>query len=36
MPCSPTQAEGAGGHCEGLAPIVVWTAAFDWLDSKRA
>jgi hypothetical protein len=31
-----TQAEGAGGHCEGMAPIVFWTAAFDWLDSKRA
>lgn len=30
-----TQAEGAGGHCEGMAPIVFWTAAFDWLDSKR-
>jgi len=27
-----TQAEGAGGHCEGMAPIVFWTAAFDWLD----
>jgi hypothetical protein len=31
-----TQAEGAGGHCEDMAPIVFWTAAFDWLDSKRA
>jgi len=28
-----TQAEGAAGHCEGMAPIVFWTAAFDWLDS---
>ena len=26
-----TQAEGAEGHCEGMAPIVFWTAAFDWL-----
>ena len=31
-----TQAEGAEGHCEGMAPIVFWTAAFDWLDSNRA
>jgi hypothetical protein len=23
--------EGAEGHCEGMAPIVFWTAAFDWL-----
>lgn len=28
-----TRAEGAEGHCEGLAPIVFWTAAFDWLDT---
>jgi hypothetical protein len=27
-----TQAEGAAGHCEGMAPIAFWTAAFDWLD----
>ncbi len=27
-----TTAEGAEGHCEGMAPIVFWTAAFDWLD----
>lgn len=27
-----TQAQGAAGHCEGMAPIVFWTAAFDWLD----
>jgi len=27
-----TRAEGAEGHCEGMAPIVFWTAAFDWLD----
>jgi pimeloyl-ACP methyl ester carboxylesterase len=27
-----TQAEGAEGHCEGMAPIVFWTAAFDWLE----
>lgn len=24
--------EGAEGHCEGMAPIVFWTAAFDWLE----
>jgi len=28
-----TRAEGAEGHCEGMAPIVFWDAAFDWLDS---
>jgi hypothetical protein len=28
-----TAAEGADGHCEGMAPIVFWTAAFDWLDA---
>jgi alpha/beta hydrolase family protein len=28
-----TKAEGAEGHCEGMAPIVFWDAAFDWLDS---
>lgn len=28
-----TAAEGAEGHCEGLAPIVFWTAAFDWLET---
>jgi hypothetical protein len=27
-----TRAEGAEGHCEGMAPIVFWTAAFDWLE----
>jgi hypothetical protein len=27
------RAEGAEGHCEGMAPTVLWTAAFDWLDS---
>jgi len=26
------RAEGAEGHCEGMAPIVFWTAAFDWLE----
>lgn len=31
-----TRAEGAEGHCEGLAPIVFWTAAFDWLDHTLA
>lgn len=28
--------EGAEGHCEGLAPIVFWTAAFDWLEQTLA
>ena len=28
-----TRAEGAEGHCEGMASIVFWTAAFDWLDT---
>jgi hypothetical protein len=27
-----TRADGAEGHCEGMAPIIFWTAAFDWLD----
>jgi pimeloyl-ACP methyl ester carboxylesterase len=27
------QSEGAEGHCEGMAPVVFWTAAFDWLES---
>jgi hypothetical protein len=31
-----TKAEGAEGHCEGMAPIVFWTAAFDWLDDLFA
>ncbi|MGS0683583.1 alpha/beta hydrolase family protein [Nakamurella sp. GG22] len=31
-----TVAEGAAGHCEGMAPIVYWTAAFDWLDGVLA
>lgn len=26
-----TKAEGAEGHCEGMAPIVFWDAAYDWL-----
>ena len=26
-----TTAEGAEGHCEGMAPILFWTAALDWL-----
>jgi hypothetical protein len=25
-------AEGAEGHCEGMAPLLFWNAAFDWLD----
>jgi hypothetical protein len=28
--------EGAEGHCEGMAPIVFWDAAFDWLDTLLA
>ncbi len=31
-----TAAEGAEGHCEGMAPIVFWTAALDWLDDLLA
>jgi hypothetical protein len=31
-----TKAEGAEGHCEGMAPIVFWDAAFDWLDALLA
>jgi len=31
-----TRAEGAEGHCEGMAPVVFWTAAFDWLDDLLA
>jgi Esterase FrsA-like len=31
-----TKAEGAEGHCEGMAPIIFWTAAFDWLDDLFA
>lgn len=27
-----TLAEGAEGHCEGMAPTVFWAAAFDWLE----
>ena len=27
------QGEGAEGHCEGMAPVVFWTAAFDWLEN---
>lgn len=27
------QSEGAEGHCEGMAPVVFWTAAFDWLET---
>lgn len=26
-----TRAEGAEGHCEGMAPAVFWSAAFAWL-----
>jgi Esterase FrsA-like len=25
--------EGAEGHCEGMAPVVFWDAAFDWLEA---
>jgi pimeloyl-ACP methyl ester carboxylesterase len=31
-----TQAEGAEGHCEGMAPVVFWAAAYDWLDALLA
>lgn len=31
-----TRSEGAEGHCEGMAPIVFWTAALDWLDATMA
>lgn len=31
-----TRAEGAEGHCEGMAPAVFWTAALDWLDDLLA
>jgi hypothetical protein len=31
-----TKAEGAEGHCEGMAPVVFWDAAFNWLDSLLA
>jgi hypothetical protein len=30
------RSEGAEGHCEGMAPIVFWTAAFDWLERTLA
>jgi hypothetical protein len=28
-----TKAEGAEGHCEGMAPTVFWDAAYNWLES---
>jgi hypothetical protein len=31
-----TKEEGAEGHCEGMAPILFWDAAFDWLDTLLA
>jgi pimeloyl-ACP methyl ester carboxylesterase len=31
-----TVAEGAQGHCEGMAPIVFWDAACNWLDTLLA
>jgi hypothetical protein len=31
-----TKAEGAEGHCEGMAPILFWDAAFNWLDTPLA
>ena len=31
-----TKAEGAEGHCEGMAPVVFWDAAFNWLDTVPA
>ena len=27
------KAEGAEGHCEGMAPTVFWDAAYNWLDT---
>jgi dienelactone hydrolase len=30
------RSEGAEGHCEGMAPTVFWTAAFDWLETALA
>lgn len=29
-----TRAEGAEGHCEAMAPVVFWTPAFNWLDTR--
>lgn len=31
-----TKAEGAEGHCEGMAPTIFWAAALDWLDETLA
>ena len=31
-----TAAEGAEGHCEGMAPVVFWDAAYNWLDTLLA
>jgi hypothetical protein len=31
-----TKAEGADGHCEGMAPSVFWDAAYNWLDTVLA
>lgn len=31
--CRFSRAAGAEGHCEGMVPIVFWTAAFDWLEA---
>jgi hypothetical protein len=31
-----TMAEGAEGHCEGMAPTVFWGAAYNWLDTILA
>ena len=31
-----TKAEGAEGHCEGMAPTVFWDAAYNWLDALLA
>jgi dienelactone hydrolase len=30
------RSEGAEGHCEGMAAIVFWAAAFDWLERTLA
>ncbi len=31
-----TKAEGAEGHCEGMAPTIFWDAAYNWLDTTIA
>ena len=31
-----TKADGAEGHCEGMASTVFWDAAYNWLDDLLA